>query len=40
MGAGRRELPERVLITASLLGAVRTDLLGSSATILNPIDLR
>jgi len=31
--------PERVLITASLLGAVRTDLLGSSATILNPIDL-
>jgi len=33
------ELPERVLITASLLGAVRTDLLGSSATILDPIDL-
>ena len=33
------EPPERVVITASLLGAVRTDLLGSSATILNPIDL-
>ena len=33
------EPPERVLITASLLGSVRTDLLGSSATILLPIDL-
>jgi vitamin B12 transporter len=33
------EPPERVLITASLLGAVRTDLLGSSATILTPVDL-
>lgn len=33
------EPPERVVITASLLGAVRTDLLGSSATILDPIDL-
>jgi len=33
------EPPERVLITASLLGAVRTDLLGSSATILDPIEL-
>jgi vitamin B12 transporter len=31
--------PERVVITASLLGAVRSDLLGSSATVLNPIDL-
>src|SRR6187402_1885144 len=31
--------PERVLITASLLGAVRSELLGSSATILNPIEL-
>ena len=36
---GGDEPPERVLITASLLGAVRTDLLGSSATILDPIDL-
>ena len=33
------EPPERVLITASLLGGVRTDLLGSSATILEPLDL-
>ncbi len=33
------EPPERVLITASLLGAVRTDLLGSSATIIEPIDV-
>ena len=33
------EPPERVLITASLLGAVRTDLLGSSATIIEPIDI-
>ena len=31
--------PERVVVTASLLGAVRSDLLGSSATILNPIEL-
>jgi vitamin B12 transporter len=31
--------PERVVITASLLGAVRSDRLGSSATILNPIEL-
>src|SRR5262245_58184556 len=35
----RDEPPERVLITASLIGAVRTDLLGSSATVLAPIDL-
>src|SRR5678815_829294 len=34
------EPPERVLVTASLLGAVRTDLLGSSATIIEPIDLQ
>ena len=33
------DVPERVLITASLLGNVRVDLLGSSATILTPIDL-
>ncbi len=31
--------PERVTITASLLGNVRADLLGSAVTILNPIDL-
>ena len=31
--------PERVLVTASLLGSVRSDLLGSSATVLEPIDL-
>ena len=34
------EPPERVLVTASLLGAVRTELLGSSATIIEPIDLQ
>ncbi len=34
------EPPERVLVTASLLGAVRADLLGSSATIIEPIDLQ
>jgi vitamin B12 transporter len=33
------EPPERVVVTASLLGSVRTDLLGSSATILSPVDL-
>jgi len=31
--------PERVVVTASLLGAVRSDLLGSSVTILSPIEL-
>src|SRR6185503_10816262 len=31
--------PERVVVTASLLGGVRTDLLGSSATIIEPIDI-
>jgi vitamin B12 transporter len=33
------EPPERVLITASLIGAVSADVLGSSATVLAPIDL-
>ena len=33
------EPPERVLITASLIGSVRTDLLGGSATVIAPIDL-
>src|SRR5258706_6198933 len=31
---------EQVLITASRLGGIRSDLLGSSATILEPIDLQ
>ena len=35
----QEEPPERVLITASLIGSVRTDLLGSSATVLSPIEL-
>src|SRR5258705_6846822 len=30
---------EQVLITASRLGGIRSDLLGSSATVLQPIDL-
>ena len=32
--------PERLLVTASRLGAVRSDLLGSSATVLEPLDLQ
>jgi vitamin B12 transporter len=32
--------PERVVVTASLLGSVRTDLLGNSATIIEPIELQ
>jgi vitamin B12 transporter len=32
--------PENVVITASRLGGIRSDLLGSSATILQPIDLQ
>src|SRR5215467_14563180 len=31
--------PENVVITASRLGGIRSDLLGSSATVLAPIDL-
>src|SRR6266700_4529091 len=31
---------EQVLITASRLGGIRSDLLGSSSTILEPIDLQ
>jgi vitamin B12 transporter len=31
--------PERLVVTASRLGAVRSDLLGSSATVLEPLDL-
>src|SRR5258707_13993193 len=31
---------EQILITASRLGRIRSDLLGSSATILEPIDLQ
>jgi len=32
-------VPENVVITASRLGGVRSDLLGSSATVLQPVDL-
>jgi vitamin B12 transporter len=31
--------PENVIVTASRLGGIRSDLLGSSATVLEPIDL-
>src|SRR6185503_7127396 len=31
--------PEQVVVTASRLGGIRADLLGSSATVLEPIDL-
>ena len=31
---------EHVVVTASRLGAIRTDLLGSSATVLEPLDLQ
>jgi vitamin B12 transporter len=31
--------PEQVVVTASRLGGIRADLLGSSATVLQPIDL-
>src|SRR5258706_7009124 len=31
--------PENVVITASRLGVIRSDLLGSSATVLQPVDL-
>ncbi len=31
--------PENVVITASRLGGIRSDLLGSSATVLQPVDL-
>src|SRR5215467_8876901 len=30
---------EHVVVTASRLGAIRTDLLGSSVTVLEPVDL-
>jgi vitamin B12 transporter len=38
--AASGDVPEQVVVSASLLGAVRTDLLTSSATVLTPIDLQ
>ncbi|HXJ01843.1 MAG TPA: TonB-dependent receptor, partial [Micropepsaceae bacterium] len=37
--AQANEVPERVVVSASLLGAVPNDLLTSSATVLTPLDL-
>src|SRR6478736_1553368 len=36
---GSEEPPERVLITGSLIGGVRSDLIGGSATVIESIDL-
>lgn len=38
-GAQTKPVAEEIVITAALLGGVRTDLLTSSATVLSPIDL-
>jgi len=37
--AAPEQVPEQLVITASRLGAIRSDLLGSSATVLEPLDL-